>query len=352
MKSSFPESIDELLLCGPNIVISNPFFKTPKRVCDTQKAFDVIDLVYKESNYLPRGKYVFSADKAEILDAIEKDDDGQRLTNFYRIASRKMIDKNTERTLISCIIPPEICHMDSLYSILIHNKTDLVLVQSTFSSLISDFLVKMSGKSNLRLDILGYLPFSRNFKNQRVLRTLLLNCVDQSFADLWCACWKDEFLMDEWGMESSYLDAYRFSSLSGQWNEKYFCRTEYERRQLLIENDVLNAIAIGLTLDELIAIYRLYFPVLRQYEDDTWYDSKGRIVFTNNRSLSGVGVNRSEWETICNRKEGDKYTHTIEDDTIIDGPIERQITYYPPFRKYNREEDYSIVWANFEKRFK
>ncbi len=24
----------------------------------------------------------FSADKAEILDAIEKDDDGQRLTNF------------------------------------------------------------------------------------------------------------------------------------------------------------------------------------------------------------------------------------------------------------------------------
>ena len=51
-------------------------------------------------------------------------------------------------------------------------------------------------------------------------------------------------------------------------------------------------------------------------------------------------------------KEGDKYTHTIEDDTIIDGPIERQITYYPPFRKYNREEDYSIVWANFEKRFK
>lgn len=352
LKSSFPESIDELLLCGPNIGISNPFFKTPKRVCDTQKAFDVIDLVYKESNYLPRGKYVFSADKAEILDAIEKDDDGQRLTNFYRIASRKMIDKNTERTLISCIIPPEICHMDSLYSILIHNKTDLVLVQSTFSSLISDFLVKMSGKSNLRLDILGYLPFSRNFKNQRVLRTLLLNCVDQSFADLWCACWKDEFLMDEWGMESSYLDAYRFSSLSGQWNEKYFCRTEYERRQLLIENDVLNAIAIGLTLDELIAIYRLYFPVLRQYEDDTWYDSKGRIVFTNNRSLSGVGVNRSEWETICNRKEGDKYTHTIEDDTIIDGPIERQITYYPPFRKYNREEDYSIVWANFEKRFK
>ena len=29
-ESSFPESIDELLLCGPNIGISNPFLRHPK----------------------------------------------------------------------------------------------------------------------------------------------------------------------------------------------------------------------------------------------------------------------------------------------------------------------------------
>ena len=36
--------------------------------------------------------------------------------------------------------------------------------------------------------------------------------------------------------------------------------------------------ALGLTLDELILIYNIQFPVLQQNEDDTWYDQNGRIV--------------------------------------------------------------------------
>ena len=38
------------------------------------------------------------------------------------------------------------------------------------------------------------------------------------------------------------------------------------------------------------------FPVLQSYEADTWYDATGRITFTNNRSLVGVGFSRPEWE--------------------------------------------------------
>ena len=44
-------------------------------------------------------------------------------------------------------------------------------------------------------------------------------------------------------------------------------------------------------------------------------------------------------------------TKTYMDDTVPDGPVERTIEYHAPFDRCDREEDYRVVWAEFERRF-
>ncbi len=124
-----------------------------------------------------------------------------------------------------------------------------------------------------------------------------------------------------------------------------------------MEIDVLVSRALGLTLEELLTVYRVQFPVLRQYEAETFYDMNGRIVFTVSKGLSGVGFPRKEnkkkgiigWEDIREMQSG-TVERTVEDDTVPGGPVERTIEYVAPFAGMDREEDYRTAWEEFERR--
>jgi hypothetical protein len=125
------------------------------------------------------------------------------------------------------------------------------------------------------------------------------------------------------------------------------------------------------------------FPVLRQNERDTWYDANGRIIFTANKGLVGVGLPRKStrkdapciitypgttsekkiigWEDIAPVRlpdgsfkqqlpDGTTIERIITDDTLPGGPVQRTICYTAPFILADREKDYEVAWAHFQQR--
>jgi hypothetical protein len=270
------------------------------------------------------------------------------------------------------------------------------------SSLPFDFWLKTTGKSDLWEGSIGQvlvIPSSKILQGGG-RRILMLNCLTSHYANLWIACWDPDFQNEGWAKIDPRLDNDCFRMLTPQWTRDCALHTDFERRQTLVEIDVLASMALGLTCDELCAIYRIQCPVLRQNEADTWYDQNGRIVFTCSKGLPGVGLDRLQWEKQSNldkliasglRIDGinpsdfstikempyGTVTRTVTDDTIadyrfaygifrkdvvqyncpcpdhsepIEGPVERDITYVAPFTKCDREEDYRTAWKHFEER--
>jgi hypothetical protein len=109
-------------------------------------------------------------------------------------------------------------------------------------------------------------------------------------------------------------------------------------------------------LDQLLDLYRIYFPVLQENEKGTWYDQNGRIVWTCSKGLPGVGYlnekgkspGRKEWEAILESNPAELVC-TAEDDTRPDGPHTVERRFVGPFFKCDRVEDYKRAWAHFEK---
>ncbi|OPX18824.1 MAG: hypothetical protein BZ151_12555 [Desulfobacca sp. 4484_104] len=282
------------------------------------------------------------------------------MTEFYRFVNRRMFGASSERSLIATVIPPKVAHIHPVLSTTFSNHQNLVIFYATCLSVICDFFLKTTGKSDVYESTLRQFPLlgihateSFGFLQNRALT---LCCLTFHYADLWSDCWQDSFRSDRWAKSDPRLPDSFFADLTPTWNRDCALRTDFARRQALVEIDVLAAMALNLTLEELKTIYRVQFPVLRQNEADTWYDQNGRIVFTCSKGLPGVGFPRKAtktepvgWEDIKDMPSG-TVTRTITDNTLPTGPIERTIIYQAPFDRCDREKDYEIVWEAFSNR--
>ena len=348
--TSFPETVADWVVSGPHFYVANPLYKTPRSICTEKAHYDVLDLTQIPDDYLPRTNYVRTCNQAEFSHRSPCVAWGEKkpVVDFYRLMMRRRLPPPNERTLIASILPKGSSHIHPVLSLTFRDPEKMALYHGLCASIVYDFFIKTTGKSDLYETTIRQLPLID--KNVQIMsRSLMLTCLTTYYSELWSECWDCAYKQDRWTRHDPRLDSARFSNLSRRWNPSCMFRSDFERRQALIEIDVLTAMSLGLRLNELKTIYRVQFPVLRQYEADTWYDRNGRIVFTASKGLTGVGFSRPEWEPIKTMKSG-SVSRTIVDDTLPGGPRERTIVYEAPFDRCNREEDYEVVWDEFERR--
>lgn len=338
----------EWILNGPHFFILNPLYKSPRSTCNHNLDYDTIYAEKISDEYLPRTNYV----RKENIDTFVKRFNGLEndinWIDTYRVCFSKMLNLGSERTLQPNIIPPKVSHNNAVISIQFKKSNHTIEFAGICSSIILDFYVKTVGKANLYDDTIKnlLLGIEEKYKTQLFNRTLQLNCLNKYYATLWQDNWQESFTQDRWSKNDGRLKP--FASLTKEWQWSTPLRNWFERRQALVEIDVITAMALGLTLEELTLIYNVQFPVLQQNEDDTWYDTKGNIVFTFSKGLTGVGLDRPVWDTIKNLQTGETYEHTIEKSELYKG---QKMTYYAPFDKCDRVEDYKVAWAHFEEVF-
>ena len=381
--TGFPRNAGEVILSGPHYFCGNPLYKTPRRSCTKNADYDVLDLDALPDDYLPRINFLPTGDPESYESRMDRVDwteeeglEPFRVTECYRLVNREMVGSTSERTLSTAMVPRGVHYLNTSLGTAFRHASLCSDFAAVTMSVVLDFFIKTTGTGHVYSSYLRRLPLlpancDPYIRSGLRLRALILNCLTTRYTELWQELFTPEFQHDHWGKSDTRLPPSFFTELTSSWTRHIALRTDYSRRQALVEIDVLTAMAFGLAFDELCTIYRVQFPILNQYERDTWYDQYGRIAFTISRGLVGVGLPRRKrtgdtcygirtdrrhengialgWEDIRDLKHG-VVTRTITDDTLPGGPFERTIEYHAPFDRCDREEDYRTAWAAFEQR--
>jgi hypothetical protein len=365
--TSFVDDPSNFVLSGPHFYMANSLYQTPKRICNTHKAYDAIDLENIDNDYISRSNYIPKESSKGLKVPTVKFDNDKKITDYYRMVHRSMLNPGQERTFIASLVPKGFRNINTAVTTAFKEENELLSFFSTVISLPVDFFVKSTGKPKADGSLVSLLPIVDNI--HALIRALSLSCLTKYFDEFWNNNFLENYKEENWSkLNDSRLNQNFFKNLTSTWQKDVALRSDYERRQALVEIDVLVAQELGLTLEELKTIYRIQFSILQKNESETFYDISGRIVFSVNSNqftlprkankkdypckiiINGETVEEKPlgWEDIIEMQEGEIH-RTIIDDTTPDGPMERTIIYKAPFAKCDREKDYEIAWKYFER---
>ena len=380
--NGFPSTPADLVLSGPHFFVATPFNKTPRKVCETHKAYDNIDLESLPDDYLPRTNYLPMSDRQEyrrrtprVAWKSEAEIDSGTVADYVRVVYSNYVSIPGERTTRPILMFPGPAHIHTVSSLTFKDPASAVDAYCVMCSVPLDFSVKSAGMAHLYMSQLGRAPFIARSHRLRA-RGLALSCLTSGYSALWIEAYDLAYADQSWSQpDNPRLPQGYWQNLTDTWTRDCALRGDYARRMALVEIDVLVAKALGMTLDELLLIYRVQFPVMQGYERDTWYDISGRIVFTISKGLVGVGLPRKGagktpktrirtpegkvregnlgWEDLYKDgqwlvPDGTVVTQWVTDDTLPGGPRTVERRYVAPFARANREEDYRIAWEFFE----
>jgi hypothetical protein len=251
----------EFVISGPHFYVGTPFNKNPNEGCANHRDYSKIDLTSIEQDFLPRT--VFKLNKPQ-----------KTHTDYFHIHRRRALNTN-ERTLIGAIMPPNYVHTNNCLSIIFNKQIDTLSFSFYSYSIIYDFLIRITGAGDIWFNVVENLPHFSKPNKYLLNRGLRLNCVTEDYKDLWNS--NLDFLPEN-DCFSQKINNYDSNWSLSDWDINTSFKSDIERRQALIEIDVIAALNLGLSLIDLIQVYKVQFPVLYKNDNQQVYDLKGKAV--------------------------------------------------------------------------
>ncbi|WP_413752559.1 hypothetical protein NRF20_11840 [Streptomyces sp. R-74717] len=374
-----PTDWSEVILKGPQIGLANPMFKQPSQGVGEILGLNPMTLA---DDALPESEYVYVA-KPEVYRAVQDVwSDGRTLeqlkaserevtralnaaagrigvasadvtdeqveaellrrlrrpyTEFYRVAWRRQIAPDTERALYAALVPPGPAHIHMVHSLTAGNDRRTALVGAFWASLPVDYFVRTTGRGDLQVRGARSLPAPKEdhpLASSLLLRTLRLNCLTKTYADLWEELYDPTWpAYEPWACD--WPDLQPLHTVGPAWNRNTALRTERARRAALVEIDALVAVWLGVSAEALVAMYKSRFPIMQDFDAVTWFDANARKI-AGNRYTYGFGQTKEHYEHLLAFQKKER--------------PEPPEGYTAPFYKADREKEMRAAHAYFSAR--
>jgi len=316
-----PESWSDAILQGPHLGVSTPMIKQPNPTMKHNQDWSDVDFEAMPSDFIPATAYIpirqTAREKGLDYEADygfwEVEGEKTPVASHFRVAWRRMAATTGFRTLYPTIIPAGTHHTNTVIAAGPIRNLETVAAAAGAGGVLVDFFVRATGTGDIYPSTFQNSPNA--VQNELAVRAvdqyLRLNCLTQAYAPLW-----EEITGEPWTMDTPL-------------------RTAEERRAAQVEIDVIAALSLGVTVDELCMIYRTQFPVMRRYDTEDHFDANGRIVPKPVMDL--------------HKKAKGEETLTEAERTWTHPQSEVAYTFEYPFRVLDREADMRAKYAELEK---
>ncbi|MGY5014734.1 class I SAM-dependent DNA methyltransferase [Streptomyces sp. 900105755] len=337
--SSVPAEFSDVILQGPHISVATPYNKQPNIPCKSNKDYTTWDLTKIPTDAVPHTNYVRSCSVDDFTKAQDRWD-GKLYTEYFRLAWREMVPPSNERSLFAALIPPGPSHIFTILSMSMSSRKLLALTAGFWASLPLDYILRITGRKHLQPSDAMKMPVPAEhhpLSFPLLLRSLRLNALTRDYAPLW-----EELFHPSWPGYEEWANPVwptlrpLASHLTQKWQYDTPLRTELERRAALVELDALVSVWLGITADQLAAIYKGRYAVLDEYESNMFFDANGRKI-AKAFHAQGVGQEKETYRSLI--------AH-LEDPESTPPPA----GYEAPFYKTDREAEMRAAHAHFQAR--
>lgn len=329
-----PDGWDEVILQGPHFGVATPFAKQPNENCRHNQDYTAWDLESLPERVVPRTNYQRACTRDEY-DAALGLWGSDPYTSRWRTIYREMTQPGLERSLQPALIPPGPANAGTAISFSLKTDRDTSIWCGLLCGLPIDYLLKVSGLGHVKDYFIRRVPFPHTSPYYRplLLRTLRLNCLTADYSPLWEELYDPAWRDDTWTDPTSSRPP--LGDVGPAWTMGTPLRRDHDRRMALVEIDALAALILGLSAEQLCAMYRTQFAVLRKYEFNMYFDAEGRKIAKDHQAR-GVRQHEDDWERL---------QRWLADPGAVD-----MAPYVAPFTQPDREKEMTAAHEEFRRR--